>query len=451
MVREVNNLDALTLPTRAAPGRLVGQIGSQLYTTFILFDKAIANPDSANLLDYERMIDTDETIAAGIDFMILSTLLKLDRYTNENKPEIEEFVNNCFEGMAGSLMESCEDMLSALWAGYSGTEIVWKADGARLVVDYLATYHPRTVYFNIDKETGRLDRESPITQYRWFAGSPVLIPRNKSIVFAHNARFGNWYGTSQLRRLRKNWLLKDPVLKMWVNGVDKFGTPLVAALVPDGDIRDPDNPAKADGTDNLISNVEYMARVLGNLQNGTGISMAAGTKDDKTDIKSLFGGGAGMGDAFDRLVQYLNKMMLRGLLVPSLIFDEGQKSGSYALGQSHFEIYQLLLDKIFKKLTEALLEQLVRPLIDMNFGPQDDYGEFPEREMNEDDMTKLAGVFLQLTNSGYMSSQAEEDFEYVRSKFGAPQRKQTAAEKRASIADDYNHYVRGDKAGAGDE
>ncbi|NOV01355.1 phage portal protein family protein [Paenibacillus planticolens] len=425
-----------------APSRIVGQIGSQLYTTFILFDKAISNPDSSNLLDYERMLDTDETIAAGIEFMILSTLIKLDRYTNEKNPGIEEFVNQCLEGMQGTFIESCEDILSALWAGYSGTEIVWKPEGSRIVLDYLATYHPRTVFFNIDPVTGRLASDEPITQYRWFSGSPVRIPKNKAIVFSHNARFGNWYGTSQLRRLRKNWLLKDPVLKMWVNAVDKFGTPLTAALVPDGDIRDPDNPTRPNGEENLISNVEYMARVLSNLQNGTGIAMAAGTGEDKSDIKSLFGGGAGMGEAFHSLVTYLNKMMFRGLLVPSLIFDEGQKSGSYALGQSHFDMYMLMLDKIFKKLKEVLLEQLVRPLVEMNYGPQKEWGDFPEREMNDDDVQKLSGIFLQLTNAGYMDSTADEDFQHVRSTVGLPERKQSAADKKAKIAEDYAHYLR---------
>lgn len=430
----------MTLTLRT-PSRLVGQIGSQLYTTFILFDKAIANPDSAQLLDYERMVDTDETVSAGIEFMILSTLIKLDRYQNEKYPEIEKFINNCLEGMSGSLMDACHDILSAFWAGYSGTEIVYKVDGDRIVWDYLATYHPRTVFFNIDKETGRLDKEAPITQFRWFAGSPVLIPKNKSIVFSHNARFGNPYGVSQLRRIRKNWLLKDPVLKMWVNGVDKFGTPLTAALVPDGDIRDPDRPYNEDGTENLISNVEYMARILANIQSGTGIAMASGTAEEKADIKSLFGGGAGMGDAFDRLISYLNKMIFRGMLVPSLVFDEGQRSGSYALGQSHFDIYQLMLDKVFKQLTETLLEQFVRTLIEMNFGPLDDYGEFPEREVSEEDMAKLAGIFLQLTNAGYMDPAKQEDFEYVRTKFGVPERKLSPEELRANIADKYAQHL----------
>lgn len=169
---------------------------------------------------------------------------------------------------------------------------------------------------------------------------------------------------------------------MWVNGLDKYGTPLVAAMVPDGDIRDPDNRTNADGDENLISNIEYMSRVLANLQNGTGLAMAAGTQEYKSDIK-FHGAGAGLGDAFERLILYLNKMIFRGLLVPSLVCDEGQKSGSYALGQSHFDVYSMMLDGIYADLTEVLLEQLVRPLIEMNFGAQKDYGSFPQREQNE--------------------------------------------------------------------
>lgn len=429
----------------ALPGKVVGQIGSQLYTTFLLFDKAVANPDSANVIEYERMLDSDETVAAGIEFMVLSALNSLDMYRNESNPKIETFINECFEMMEGTLIELCSDVLSGIWAGYSGSEIVYKPDGDKIRWDYVATYHPRTVLFNIDPQTGRLDKTAPITQFRWFAGSPVQIPRNKSLIYSHNARFGNWYGTSQLRRTRKNWLLKDPLLKMWLNAVDKFGTPLVAAMVPDGDVQDPDRPTNEDGSQNLISNIEYMNRLLSNLQHGTAITMASGTKDDAASIKSLFAGGAGIGDAFDNFTGYLNKMILRGMLVPSLIFDDGKNTGSYALGQAHFDIYTVMLRNIYKRLTECLLEQLVRPLVDMNYGPQKDYGEFPEREMSETDRNVLMGIFMQMTNSGYLDPAHQRDFDWVRGTLGAPGRKVDPPpdpSKAAALMGQYNHYVR---------
>ncbi|MBL0387913.1 DUF935 family protein [Tumebacillus sp. ITR2] len=424
-----------------APSKVVGQIGNQLWTTFFLFDNAIANPDGALVADFERMYETDETVAAAIDFMILAVLNKLDRYTNESDPKIQQFVNDCMEGMKGSLNQACSDILTAIWAGYSGTEIVWKASGDRIVIDKLVTYHPRTVMFNLDRQTGELADE-PITQWRWFDGQHVKIPKNKSLIFTHGiGGFGNPYGRSQLKRGRKNWLLKDPILKMWVNALDKYGTPLVAAMVPSGEIRDPDNPGTIDEP-NYISNVEYMSRVLANLQNGTGLAMEAGTDEQKTDVK-FHGAGAGLGDAFERAVTYTNKMLFRSVLCPSLLFDEGQRSGSYALGQSHFDIFTMMLDAIFRQLVDVLIEQLIRPLIEMNFGPQKNYGTFPEREISNDDKDKLANVFEAMTNSGYLNPEQEEHLHHVQTKLGFPLTKPEDMEsKQTEITARYGHYLR---------
>jgi hypothetical protein len=428
---------------KQAKGRVVGQIGSQLYTTFFLFDNAISNPDWYRVYDYEQMVLTDETIAAGLDFMIMSVLNKLDRYVNETDKKLESFVNDALEQMQDSLPLYVRDILSALWAGYSATEIVWKASGAYIVPDYLATYHPRTILFNVDRETGRLLKDG-VTQFRWFAGSPVIIPTDKVIIYTHNKKFGNPYGESQLKRIRKNWVLKDPLLKMWINAMDKYGTPLLAALIndPDAEFPDPENPEQ------LVSNLVYSARLLANVQNGTGIVLAHGEAGEKpTDIKALAGGGQGMADGFFNTVTYLNKMMLRGLLVPSLIFDEGQRSGSYALGQAHFDIYQMMLDSIYKQVTEVLLEQFIRRMIELNFGPQKDYGSFPEKEINETDRKLLSDIFYQMTNAGYLDPTTQEDFDHVRERMGIPPRKVASPpdpSQAAKIMGRYNHYVRGD-------
>jgi hypothetical protein len=413
----------------------IGQIGSQLYTTFFLFDNCISNPDDVSVFEYERMIDTDETIAVGIQFLISSVLLKLGEYQNETSPKIAAFVNDCLETMRGNLHTAVEEMLSALWAGYSGTEIVWKPDGSRITIDKLATYHPYTVYIKVDPMTGEYQGFS---QWRKYAGSPIEIPPEKAILYTYGKRFGNHYGRSILKPLRKNWLLKDPVLKMWARALDRFGTPLISLSVPDEQIEDPENPGV------MINQIDWANRLLKNIQNGTGLVFRNGPPGAETKAEAITSGGSGVGEAFEKAVHYFNKMMLRGMLVPSLVFDEGRRSGSYALGQSHFGIFNLGVTGIYNGVTEALIEQLVRPLIDYNYGPQKDYGQFVENQIESEDMKLLYEGFLALTNSGYMDPQIQEDFDAVRSKMGLPQRKVvTPDEKVASVAEDaYARYTK---------
>jgi len=51
----------------------------------------------------------------------------------------------------------------------------------------------------------------------------IDLPKEKCITFSYGKRFGNYYGKSAFKPIRKNWLLKDAILKMWASALDKFG------------------------------------------------------------------------------------------------------------------------------------------------------------------------------------------------------------------------------------
>jgi phage gp29-like protein len=406
----------------------VGQIGSQLQSTFNLFDGAILNPDGTLVLEFERMLDTDETVAASFYFLTLAVITFLGEYTHPDE-KIETFVHDVFEGMDGSITLACEDILSAVWAGYSATEIIWKADRQKLVLDYLATYHPYGVEFHVN-ERGRL---KDIKQVNELQPLGVFIPAEKSVVFTYRKRFNNYYGKSAFKPLRKNWLLKDAFLKMWARALDKFGTPILAATVQDGTIKNPESNEE-------ISQLDYAIRVLSNLQSGT--ALAFSTKDDTgklPKIETLASGGTGVGEAFDKAISYLNKMLSRGLLVPSLVFDEGSRSGSLALGKSHFDGFILMAQSLFNQLKEVLLDQLISRLVTYNFGPQKNWGDFQSRQPGEEELKILSEMFLNLTNAGYMDATVEEDFKYARNKIGLPDRQPTT---EVVAKDAYGHYLR---------
>ena len=93
---------------------------------------------------------------------------------------------------------------------------------------------------------------------------------------------------------------------------------------------------------------------------------------------------------------------MRGLLIPSLLFDNGS-TGSYSLGQEHYRLFDVSLEALLSLLTEAILEQLVRPLITWNFGEQESYGEFEVKATSLDTQEKLDAILQE--------EQAEEEHE----------------------------------------
>ena len=411
---------------------LIGQIGSQIETSLFLFDDCITNPDRIEAKEYERMVDTDETVEVSILFLTLSVLMKLGKYHHEN-PKIAAFVNENFESMEGNLYTACEEILTGLWAGYSGTEIVWRAEGERVMLERLTTYHPDTVLIRVDKQTGRY---RGIKQWRWFDGAPVDIPSEKAILYTYRKRFGNLYGRSILKPVRKNWLLKDPTLKMLARALDRFGTPFTSAIVPDEEIDDPDQPERQ------ISQLQYAVRILNHLQSGTGIALRYGEENQEPKVNVHASAGSGVGEAFDSALKYFNKMIARGILVPSLIMDEGS-SGSYSLGQNHFRIFNIMTSGIMRGLTETLLEQLVRRMVEYNFGAQKDYGAFEEQSVSEDDAKLQAEVIEKLTNGGYLDPTLQEDLDEVRSRMGLSQREilKPQAQLAEKMEREYARYI----------
>lgn len=415
-----------------------GQIGSQLQTAFFLFDRGVQNPDDIGVDTYEKMYTTDETVAAAVDFVIMAVLIRMGHYDHEDA-RITNWVNDTLAAMDGSFIQACGEILSALWAGYSATEINLRPEGATVTLDSLATYHPSTILFRLD-DNGRLMQDG-ILQYRWYAGSPVKIPTKKTIIYSHNKLFGNPYGRSACRRIYKNWLLKDAILKMWATALDRFGAPLLGAAVPDMLVQD---PAKPDDPEAQITALDYIMGIFSNIQNQTILGYHRGI-----DMKALTQGGSGVGEAFDKAIAYFNKMIMRGVLLPSLLLEEGRKGGSYALGQKHFDAFLIMSQTIFRQLVEALVDQLIRTLVQLNFGPQKNYGTFEDRLQSEEDIQKLAVVFQSLMTTGFLTPEAEEDWYHVRRKTGLPDRPRGEADRLSRIAVTETDYLRGGQAGGG--
>jgi hypothetical protein len=442
----------------------------QLYGSLSRF---VANPSTVSVETYKRMIDTDETIGAGVDFLILALIARWGEYKHPVK-KIEKFVRRALARMEGSWHENLDEMLSAEWAGFSTTEQVWEYlddfDGApAFVPKKIVTYPPLTLVFAVDRHGDILP--DGIYQYQrfhntffnsWVYGDAtsgrgnidgfrpdlfasigdypypiriaadltyltVKIPKSKCIMLRSSVtgKFQNPYGRSILRRIYKNWVMKDAFLKMWLIGADRKGTPLTIGYAAPNDTvlegemnSDPYNVnARAQRAD------VAMAQIFKTIHNSSFIVLP-GKKGEVYEVDAI----QSQGDmnVFKDGVTYFNTAIMRGLLLPPLVLG-GDGGGSFALGQEHNKIFKQTVDGKNKVYKQNVLDQFIRKIIAYNF-PKGEWekhgnGEFTIEDFDPETMEKLSQIYERMTNAGYMSQFDQVDMDEVRLKLNLKKKK----------------------------
>jgi hypothetical protein len=446
------------------------QLGTSVPQMYGSLSRFVANPSTVSVETYKRMIDTDETIGAGIDFMNLCFLARFGDYTHPDK-KIETFVRRALMQMEGSWHGNLAEIFSGEWAGFSVTEQVWKFDadfdGApAFVPKKLVTYPPLTIVFALDR-TGEILPDG-IFQYQRFHNtslnsyyaSPggnldgfrpdtlasigdfpypirisadltfltVKIPREKVIHVRSSStgNFNNPYGRSILRRAYKNWALKDAFLRMWLIAADRKGTPLVIGYAAPNDtvLEQEQNSLVIDGAARAQRSDVAMANAFGTVHNSS-FMVLPGKKGETYDVEAV----QVQGDMniYKDGTEYFNKSLMRAMLIPPLIMTGGDGTGSFAMAESHTKMFNKIIDGKLKSYKQAILEQFVSKLLAYNFPrkqwEKDGYGDFALQEQDPELMEKLANVFDRLTTNGYMDPSDQVDMDEVRAKMGLKKKK----------------------------
>lgn len=382
------------------------------------FLTVFVNPLDMSVTDCERIARTDETAYAALKFTELAALARLGDYTHPRK-RIERFIRKCLGNLGSTNFISCvEQLLTARWAGYSVGEILLRKGlggndlGKRTIeLDGLQVMHPDSLHLDIYKVGPAKNKLRVIYQWLW-QSYEVQLPPEKCVVLTHDALFGNFYGNPVVRSVYAPWFLKSTVLmQAWGLALERYGTPIGVANVPNGnDLIDPT------GTMNVgqMTVFQYVDAVISNLSSKGSLVLSDGIKYQLTHPP------AGVGKDFQEAVLYCNQMIARGCLVPSLVADHGGGHGSYSLGQKHFDLFVLTLEKLLSDLIQVLIHQLVRRLVILNFGPQSDgdYGDFSVENFQADDEKLLSEVFVNLVNCGVLDPSRLDDLNYARQRIG---------------------------------
>ena len=448
------------------------QRGTPIPALFNLFYKFVQNPSSVSVETFKRMVDTDDTIGSGVDFLTTALAARLGQYQHKSN-EITQFVNEALNKIEGGWYNTVKELLSAAWAGFAVGEKVWANTNEGFILKKIVQLPPSTLLFETDR-TGEITDDG-ILQYqrnynpaltqggaaymfgfaslsfsqidRTFRPDPlaklgdfpfplrtantysylsIRIPKQKCVHYSFDAqgKFGNPYGRSLLRRCYKYYVMKDAFLQMLSVALDRKGTPLTivyadpnATLLDQTKFTEGRNYAGVRGSS--IRADLAAKRAFENIHNDTTIILP-GKKGQVFDTD--FVQQTANQDAFIQSLDFCNKSILRALLVPSLIFGNGDGTGSYSLGQEHAKTFDKICDGILAGLKQVLLQQVVKETIGYNFPKEawekDGLGDFSKRQLSQEEVSKEIDVVEKAVNIGAVDMNDLADLNAVRDKMG---------------------------------
>lgn len=220
----------------------------------------------------------------------------------------------------------------------------------------------------------------------------VTIPADRLVMYVNDREGADWSGTSVLRTAYKHWLLKDALIRLGAQIVERNGMG-VPVVEHSGDVT-----------------TEQAMKVARGFRAGA----EAGATFEKGKMSVTLLGVTG--STVDPLpwVNYHDQGMSRSLL--AMFLDLGHDNGARALGDTFVGIFLDSLAAVIDNVAETTTEYVIRDLVELNFGPDVAYpalvGEHPTPEATADAVAAL-------TTAGVITPDAELEGAF-RTRYGLP-------------------------------
>jgi hypothetical protein len=228
--------------------------------------------------------------------------------------------------------------------GHSFFEQVYRIDPAGLArLRKLSQRPSRTIHeVHVDADGGLVAIE------QWGnpdgRSGPVVIPVDRLVGYVHEREGGNWLGQSILRTCYKNWLLKDRLLRVQTQTVERngMGVPLYTGAEDEADLSTGLAMAKAwRGGDAAGAAVPHGADLV-----------LRGVDGDLPDA--------------DTPIRYHDEQIARAVLAHFL--NLGTQTGSWALGSTFADFFTLSLQSLAQQIADVVTQHVIEDLVDLNWG-----------------------------------------------------------------------------------
>ena len=109
---------------------------------------------------------------------------------------------------------------------------------------------------------------------------------------------------------------------------------------------------------------------------------------------------------FTTYVDYVNRAYFLALGIPSLMVMESQ-FGTRAQSLVHSDVASIGALPVAEEFAEScLMRDIVQPLVDLNYGEQEDYGSFPVTQPTDEQF--VSGILTSLAGSGVLGLMVDE-------------------------------------------
>lgn len=175
----------------------------------------------------------------------------------------------------------------------------------------------------------------------------IVIPVEKLLVYVHDPVVQDWHGTSMLRSAYKHWKLKDQLIRLEAQVLERngMGVPVYTSSVPD-------DQAEIDRGQKLASGLRSGSEAGASIPNGANLSIE-GTKGQLVSPREA--------------IEYHDAQIAKAGLAHVLNLDG--KGGSYALASTQLDVFVQSLqangEQVATVANKYLIEEMVRIAFDL--------------------------------------------------------------------------------------
>ena len=356
-------------------------------------------PPTADYKGYTKALQQDETVSACVAFIVDTAIAKIGDYIHPEE-DVQEYVRQQLEGIEGSILDAFKAIFLGTFYGFAVLEIVTAEEGD---LQALIPIDPASVVFHLSEEFGpdfgKIDK---VIQYP-MQTIEARLPVEKCVIFINRGAAFDPYGYGRLEAVLPLARQKQKLYDTMARTFERYGAPVTVAYI--------ENPAEivpkvGGGTETRLEAMQAQIKQTENLAGWT-----CG-KEDKLDF--IFP--PDVGKSFAEQLQLFNRLIMRGLMTPSLLLDAGDV-GSYSLGQTQLDLYLQYVDSLIDSAADCLIDQLIRPMITSFFGEDfTDFGRFATKPTNAD-LQAYSQLILPLISAGILDLTGD-DLKKIRDRLG---------------------------------